>query len=181
MTAARPSKAAVKFTELERGATYRILDANLNRSREGIRVCEDIARFGMDSRAISVKLKRLRHGVSELMQRFPGARTRLLAARDSDSDVSADASVESEMSRRGRQDIFYANIQRAKESLRVLEEFAKVVDPSISDGFRRLRFRLYAVEKEADGRIDSLRHTRPGRSGRAQHGTSCRRRGLRRS
>ena len=41
--------------------TYRIIDANLNRLREGIRVVEDIFRYIYNDKELSTKLKNLRH------------------------------------------------------------------------------------------------------------------------
>lgn len=39
----------------------RLIDANLNRLREGIRVVEDIFRYIYNNKEISTKLKSLRH------------------------------------------------------------------------------------------------------------------------
>lgn len=39
----------------------RLIDANLNRLREGIRVAEDIFRYIYNNKEISTKLKSLRH------------------------------------------------------------------------------------------------------------------------
>ncbi len=39
----------------------RIIDANLNRLREGIRVVEDIFRYVYNDKELSTKLKKLRH------------------------------------------------------------------------------------------------------------------------
>ena len=44
---------------------YRIIDANINRAMEGLRVCEDILRFGIDSDS-SGKFKEFRHLIAEL-------------------------------------------------------------------------------------------------------------------
>ena len=43
------------------GAALRILDANLNRAREALRVLEDYARFALDDAQISASVKALRH------------------------------------------------------------------------------------------------------------------------
>ena len=40
-------------------------------------------------------------------------------------------------------DIFMSNIERVKESLRVLEECFKIIDEKISRGYRKLRFDVY--------------------------------------
>ena len=42
---------------------YRIIDANLNRTMEGVRVCEDIIRFSFNNERITRRLKKLRHDI----------------------------------------------------------------------------------------------------------------------
>jgi len=44
-------------------------------------------------------------------------------------------------------------MERVKESLRVLEEFSKLIDGGISDRFKRLRFRAYGAEKRLVSRF----------------------------
>jgi hypothetical protein len=61
--------------------------------------------------------------------------------------------VVSEMSRPRIGDVFSANIERTKESVRVLEEFYKLVDKKISAKFSELRFKIYTVEKKAVKRL----------------------------
>jgi thiamine-phosphate pyrophosphorylase len=41
----------------------RLIDANLNRAREGLRVLEDLARFELDDAALSERAKQIRHGI----------------------------------------------------------------------------------------------------------------------
>ena len=53
------------------------------------------------------------------------------------------------MKRLGYCDIFGANIERVKESLRVLEEFFKLIDKKDSAKFTKLRFKVYEIEKKA--------------------------------
>lgn len=64
------------------------------------------------------------------------------------------------MRRTGAFDIFMANMERSKESIRVLEEFSKLIDGSLSARFSKLRFRLYDIEKKVYKRASSLRNTR---------------------
>lgn len=132
---------------------YRILDANLNRAREGLRVCEDVTRFTLNSNALSKELKALRHGIASALRGIPSAPRHLLEARDAEGDVGRDSKRASEMKRRDAADIFMANIQRVKESLRVLEEFSKLMNTRLAIRFRRLRFRTYEIEKKAVKRI----------------------------
>ena len=101
----------------------------------------------MLSEKLTKELKSLRHGVTSAMRSMPMGPKKLLAARDARGDVGRGSKRISEMRRSGASDIFMANIQRVKESLRVLEEFAKAVDTRLAIRFRRLRFRTYDIEK----------------------------------
>ena len=132
----------------------RIVDANLNRSREGLRVCEDIARFALDSKSLTEELKRVRHGISDIAKSSSLRLEGLADARNSEGDILKRSRFESEMKRCGLSDIFAANIERVKESLRVLEEIFKLINVKSSSRFCILRFKVYALEKKA---IASLR------------------------
>jgi len=139
---------------------YRIIDANFNRSREGIRVCEDIARFIMNSPAVSKELKSLRHGVSAIIRSSPTTAQILVESRNAQGDVGRTVRLKSEVSRGSYADIFIASIQRVKESLRVLEEFFKLIDIELAVKLSDLRFRTYDIEKKAVTSLTSLRHHR---------------------
>lgn len=133
----------------------RILDANFNRSREGLRVCEEIFRFFLNDAALMRRLKKTRHAITNFLKKMPHAE--MLAARDVRNDEGREHS-KLEMKRSGLEDLFSANIERTKESLRVLEEFSKILDPKVSTGFKKLRFEVYAIEKRALPKLESLRH-----------------------
>jgi thiamine-phosphate pyrophosphorylase len=128
---------------------YRVIDANFNRSREGLRVCEEVARFVKSSSALTRELKSVRHSISSVLKRDPKTARMLNAARDSAKDVGKAVYSNTEMSRATFEDIFSANMQRVKESLRVLEEFYKMVDNKSSVKFGNLRFKVYGIEKKA--------------------------------
>ena len=134
---------------LTKQGILRVIDANLNRSREGLRVCEDVARFVVNSPALTKELKAVRHGIRDVIARAPFTQTSLFKCRDSEGDIGRDSRLSSEMNRRNAPDIFIANIQRVKESLRVLEEFFKLIDVRSSGKISRLRFRTYDIEKKA--------------------------------
>lgn len=136
---------------------FRIIDANFNRSREGLRVCEDIARFALNSPVLSGDLKSIRHSISGIVKTKIADRCPLYESRDSRGDIGALARLPSEMKRVDLVDIFTANMERAKESLRVLEEIFKLVDKDFSVKFTALRFKAYDVERKAVKRISSLR------------------------
>jgi len=126
----------------------RIIDANLNRAREGLRVCEEVARFVLNSKSLTGKFKKMRHRVRDIYSSFPKKWKTAIGARNSKEDVGRHASPV-EMKRKSAGDVFYANLQRTKESLRVLEEFLKLSDSRASNRFKRLRFDLYEIEKKA--------------------------------
>lgn len=120
---------------------FRVIDANLNRLKEGIRVIEDIARYLDNNKRLATKLKTLRH-----QSRIDDIRP-LLLSRDSENDVLR-PTVKSEMNRNSLEDILIANYKRAQESSRVLEEMYKIVDPELSETFKSIRYALYTLEKE---------------------------------
>lgn len=139
---------------------FRLIDANFNRSREGLRVCEDIARFIFNSPALTKELKSARHDISNTIKGFSADLNILLESRDIEKDVGKRSAFKSEMNRTDSIDIFYANLERAKESLRVMEEFFKLIDKKISVKFKASRYRVYDIEKKSIKRISSLRDRR---------------------
>ncbi|MBA1432695.1 MAG: thiamine-phosphate pyrophosphorylase [Epsilonproteobacteria bacterium] len=120
---------------------YRVVDANLNRLKEGIRVVEDIMRYRDNNKELSQKLKSLRHNarINETKE--------LLKNRDSINDVLK-SSTKSEQMRTDIQSIITANFKRAQESARVLEEIFKLEDIKRSESFKTIRYELYNLEKE---------------------------------
>lgn len=135
------------MNRLERNV-FRVVDANLNRSREGLRVCEDITRYILDSAALTNQLRIIRHRISAVASQMARENPLLLDSRDARDDVGGPAVSRLMMPRRRFEDIMTANLERVKESLRVLEEFCRIIDEKLSPKFARLRFKLYDVEKE---------------------------------
>lgn len=119
---------------------YRVIDANLNRLKEGIRVIEDIARYLQNDKTTASALKTLRH-----KSRIDNLHA-LLGSRDSINDVLR-PTVQSEMHRTDLLSVLVANYKRAQESSRVLEEMYKIVDPTLSETFKQVRYELYTLEK----------------------------------
>ena len=120
---------------------YRVVDANINRLKEGIRVIEDIARYVNNDKDLASKLKSLRH------QSNFAQLQKLLQSRDSENDVLR-SSTKSEMNRESLEGIIVANYKRAQESSRVLEEMMKLYDAELSENFKYIRYSLYTLEKE---------------------------------
>lgn len=127
---------------------YRVIDANLNRVREGLRVSEDIARFMMQEKGISKSLKALRHSATNAPLLSKKLRLRkLVGARDTKKDVLKYVDFPKKRSS-DYGDILMSNVQRTKESLRVLEECCKIIDEKVGREYRRLRFKTYDIEKK---------------------------------
>lgn len=126
----------------------RIIDANVNRTAEGLRVVEELARFEAGDERLLRELKDLRHAVrrlSALLGLRPGE------YRDSAGDVGGGFCTPSEGARSGFEGIARANFHRAEEGLRVIEEFGKLLRPGSADRVKELRFRLYGLENAVLG------------------------------
>lgn len=140
----------------------RILDANLNRSREGLRVCEDIARFILNSSSLSAQFRSIRHSVVETSKGLPIDPAQLLKARESDRDVGK--TLDLKLEKKNWQDIFRSNIQRAEEAIRVLEETSTIIDRESALSFQEIRFRIYSLEKKViEPRVIYHRRQKSGR------------------
>lgn len=127
----------------------RLLDANANRAREGLRVLEDLARFVLDRGDLSELSKRLRHEITasiDLIQ--PDALLRL-ASRDTPGDVGTDISTPAEFRRTSAGSIASAAAARATEALRCLEEAAKGLGRiDAASRLEQARYATYTLERE---------------------------------
>lgn len=118
----------------------RIIDANLNRLREGIRVIEDIMRYGFNHKDFALSLKHLRH-------KCKYHSSTLLKVRDSTKDVLKTSTTD-EQKRENLENICMVNFKRTQESARVLEEILKLENFLCSEHFKQIRYTLYQLEKE---------------------------------
>jgi thiamine-phosphate pyrophosphorylase len=143
--------------KISRTYILRTIDANINRLQEALRVCEDIARFILSDISLASQCKRMRHRVKSLVKRLP---QELIKTRDIQGDIGKDTKDE-ELRRADVKEIFVANLQRAKEASRVLEEFTKLLETEVAVGFKTLRYQLYHLEKKTAGIISTLRNLRP--------------------
>ena len=128
----------------------RIIDANLNRSGEGLRFLEDIARFLLNDVTLSQQLRAIRH---DLARETKSLNVKLLSQRNSEHDVGAHVEATSPQ---GLPDLITANAKRVEESLRVIEELAKLPEISLatdSAKFEQARFNLYELEKKLISKI----------------------------
>ncbi|MDR1784763.1 MAG: hypothetical protein LBQ99_03440 [Endomicrobium sp.] len=123
-------------------SVFRIMDANLNRCREGLRVVEDSLRFVLNDGTLYKKIRKIRHDVDGVLRNMY---KNLIKKRDTFVDLGRQIP---ETSRRKLTDLMVVNFKRAQESLRVLEEYSKIFAPEVSAEFKEQRYAVYALEKE---------------------------------
>jgi thiamine-phosphate pyrophosphorylase len=139
----------------------RMIDANLNRSSEGLRVLEDVARFLLNNAELGQRLKTLRH---DLGQETKALRVGLLSQRDAEYDVGHLYHIPPRekkfnvktTSLQALLDLVTANAKRVEESLRVIEELAKLPEINSklnSTSFEQTRFALYTLERDLISQI----------------------------
>ncbi|MFH1856158.1 MAG: thiamine-phosphate pyrophosphorylase [Candidatus Omnitrophota bacterium] len=136
----------------------RLIDANLNRSKEAARVCEEIMRFVVEDKKLCAAFKRLRHRITKCALSLELDSRTIISARNSEEDIGV-KSITSEANRDDVAAIFSANIQRLKEAVRVLEEFSKIINKGAAENFKKLRFDIYALEKKTAFILLSLRNS----------------------
>ena len=125
---------------------YRLLDANFNRAREGLRVVEETARFILNNSGLTNRLKNLRHELSRLQEEMPGGYKDQLKSRQAYTDVGADFPSEAKDTRRDYLHLVIANFKRIQEALRVIEEYIKLSGPAAK--IKKMRFAVYSLEQE---------------------------------
>jgi thiamine-phosphate pyrophosphorylase len=131
----------------------RIIDENMNRLAEGLRVLEDMARMVLNDGELTQQLKTLRHNLIRADLPF---NLELLRSRDSTTDIGANSEVDGEKREKNLPLLAVANSRRAQESLRVLEEVAKLPEVSSSldsNQFKNARFELYTIEQKLVSRL----------------------------
>ena len=119
-----------------------MIDANINRVSEGLRVVEDWARFFFRDPALTDSIRRLRHSLWETVR---GVYPQIIKGRDTGEDILRETS---EGIRKELKDIPAASFNRVKEGLRVLEEMGKLISSDSSKIFKDMRFKIYDIEKE---------------------------------
>ena len=143
------------------GQTLRIIDANLNRIGEGLRLLEDTARLLLNDASLTQQLKTMRH---ELVKGDWSFNKQLLQARNSEGDVGINIETPEQEKQRELPLMVVANSRRVQESLRTVEELAKIpgITPKLnSEKFKQARFNLYSIERNLLSKLlrqDKIKH-----------------------
>ncbi|MCA8914388.1 MAG: thiamine phosphate synthase [Planctomycetes bacterium] len=123
--------------------SLRVIDANLNRAREGLRTAEEYARLVLEDAPAAQALKDVRKHVQACTEAFgPG----LLAARDIEGDPGTRPEAD-DVRRGSERDIAAAGLKRAQEALRVVEEFAQLHSPAAAGAAAKARYAAYQAEQ----------------------------------
>ena len=121
-------------------AVYRILDANLDRAREGLRIIEEWCRFGLNSGQLANECKQMRQELAGLHS------SEIRAARDTPGDPGTELTHPKEEQRSGIEQLLQANLCRVEEALRVIEEYGKLYSSQMSADVKQMRYRVYTLE-----------------------------------
>ncbi|WP_416673305.1 thiamine phosphate synthase [Egbenema bharatensis] len=132
-------------------AVLRILDANLDRSREGLRIIEEWCRFGLNQRALTEECKQLRQLIAQWHS------DEIRAARNTPQDPGTDLTHPQEQVRSSVAQVLQANFCRVQEALRVLEEYGKIVSPEMGEACKQIRYRVYSLESQLTEHLSSHR------------------------
>ncbi|MCA8910505.1 MAG: thiamine phosphate synthase [Planctomycetes bacterium] len=124
--------------------SLRVIDANLNRAREGLRTAEEYARLVLDDAPSAQTIKDARRLVQTCADAFG---PELLAARDIEHDVGTRPKAD-DVTRGSEREIALAGLKRAQEALRVIEEFSQLHSPTAAAAAAKARYAAYAAEQQ---------------------------------
>tara|TARA_Y100001968_G_scaffold333873_1_gene400384 strand:+ start:6442 stop:7479 length:1038 start_codon:yes stop_codon:yes gene_type:complete len=118
----------------------RLIDANLDRAREGLRVIEDWCRFELERKDLVLKLKDCRQQLGSHHHEI------YKKARSVSTDQGALLNHSAQNQRVNPTSIISANCSRVQEALRVLEEFTRSSNPQLSKNAATIRYEIYELE-----------------------------------
>ncbi|MFO0885081.1 MAG: thiamine phosphate synthase [Pirellulales bacterium] len=140
----------------------RIVDANLNRASEGLRVIEDYARFALGDAFLAETTKQIRHRLTAATSSLTAADR--LVARDTQGDVGTQITTPQEFVRTSARQVAAASSARLAQALRTIEEYGKLLFPANAVAeIEALRYLTYTLEKayqnlaQAKERLSSCR------------------------
>ncbi len=131
----------------------RLVDANANRAREGLRVAEDIARLVLCDEAVALGLKQLRHRLTGLCASLADESDQI-RERASEDDLGRDAGFdENTKTSADLLALVRRNMRRSEEACRVLEEISGLSNGGLKGQFKELRYSMYDLEKALAERL----------------------------
>jgi thiamine-phosphate pyrophosphorylase len=134
---------------------YRIIDANINRVAEGLRVLEDLARFYYEEPQLTEEIKKIRHRVRKSANNFYSD---FLDHRDSINDLGLEISQKNDLDNKVNiKELIMGNFKRVQEGLRVIEENFKIAGHyEVSKVYEACRYDSYTVEKLYFSKVNKI-------------------------
>ena len=119
---------------------YQIIDANLDRAREGLRVLEDWARFGLGKGNYVEKIKNFRQILGKHhLEVYKQSRNYI-------EDKCKGLTHQEQFNRKTSEEIISSNSARVQEALRVIEEFSRFHNHELSKISSEIRYEIYTIE-----------------------------------
>ncbi len=123
----------------------RIIDVNLNRLDESLKLIEDIIRFNITDHDLLSQIRIIRKELLDFKRRLPVKN--VIQARQSRKDPGRKAGFDLKRTKPSNA-VLLSNITRAKEAARTLEETCKTLDIESSRRMKEIRFKIYDLEKD---------------------------------
>ena len=128
--------------ELDDLKISQIIDANLDRAREGLRVLEDWARFGLGLEKYVIKIKNFRQILGKHhLEVYKKSRNHI-------EDQCKGLSHVEQNNRKSPAKIIRSNSARVQEALRVIEEFSRLNNKELAKIASEIRYEIYTLEVE---------------------------------
>ena len=128
------------ITDAEDFRIYQIIDANLDRAREGLRVLEDWARFCLGENDIVSRIKNFRQILGKNhLEVYKQSRNFI-------DDQCKGLTHQEQINRRSPNQIISSNAGRVQEALRVIEEFSRLHNYELSKVASEIRYEIYTIE-----------------------------------
>ena len=119
---------------------FQIIDANLDRAREGLRVLEDWARFGLGGNNFVTKIKNYRQILGKNhLEVYKQSRNYI-------EDQFKGLTHQEQNKRKTPEQIICSNAGRVQEALRVIEEFSRLHNHKLSKIASEIRYEIYSLE-----------------------------------
>ena len=119
-----------------------IIDANLDRAREGLRVLEEWARFGLGRQDLVIRIKNFRQILGKNHLEI------YKISRNHTEDQCKGLSHYEQTHRKSPSKVISSNAARVQEALRVIEEFSRNHNNKLSKIASEIRYEIYSLEIE---------------------------------
>ena len=119
---------------------YQIIDANLDRAREGLRVLEDWARFSLGKANYVERIKNFRQILGKNhLEVYKQSRNHI-------KDKCQGLAHQEQINRKTSEQIISSNSGRVQEALRVIEEYSRLHNNELSKIASQIRYEIYTIE-----------------------------------